>query len=107
MHILLLNEYFPPDTSATAKFAAQVADSLSVNHRVTVLAGRPSYDPDVRHPRYLLRREVRGNLAIERVGSTAYPRFEMRRRVSNYLDVSFAGDSEGPLHPFGRRAGHD
>ena len=85
MHILLLNEYFPPDTSATAKFAAQVADSLSVNHRVTVLAGRPSYDPDVRHPRYLLRREVRGNLAIERVGSTAYPRFEMRRRVSNYL----------------------
>jgi len=85
VHILLLNEYFPPDTSATAKFAAQVAEALSVNHRVTVLAGRPSYDPDARHPRYLLRREVRGNLAIERVGSTAYPRFEMRRRVSNYL----------------------
>jgi colanic acid biosynthesis glycosyl transferase WcaI len=85
VHILLLNEYFPPDTSATAKFAAQVADSLSVNHRVTVVAGRPSYDPDERHPRYLLRREVHGNLAIERVGSTAYPRFEMRRRVSNYL----------------------
>ena len=85
MHILLLNEYFPPDTSATAKFAAQIAEALSVNHRVTVLAGRPSYDPDVRHPRYLLRREVRGNLAIERVGSTAYPRLQMGRRVSNYL----------------------
>ena len=85
MHILLLNEYFPPDTSATAKFAAQIAEALSVNHRVTVLAGRPSYDPDVRHSRYLLRREVRGNLAIERVGSTAYPRLQMRRRVSNYL----------------------
>ncbi len=85
MHILLLNEYFPPDTSATAKCAAQVADALAVNHRVTVLAGRPSYDPDELHPPYLLRREVRGNLAIERVGSTAYPRFQMRRRVSNYL----------------------
>jgi colanic acid biosynthesis glycosyl transferase WcaI len=85
VHILLLNEYFPPDTSATAKFAAQVAEALSVNHRVTVLAGRPSYDPSERHPRYFLRREVRGNLAIERVGSTAYPRFQMRRRVSNYL----------------------
>ena len=85
MHILLLNEYFPPDTSATAKCAAQVAEALSVNHRVTVLAGRPSYDPSERHPRYLLRREVRGNLAVERVGSTAYPRFQMRRRVSNYL----------------------
>ena len=85
MHILLLNEYFPPDTSATAKCAAQVAEALSVNHRVTVVAGRPSYDPDEQHPRYLLRREVRGNLAVERVGSTAYPRFQMRRRVSNYL----------------------
>ena len=85
MHILLLNEYFPPDTSATAKFAAEVAESLSANHRVTVLAGRPSYDPSERHPHYFLRREVRGNLAVERVGSTAYPRFAMRRRVSNYL----------------------
>jgi glycosyltransferase involved in cell wall biosynthesis len=85
VHILLLNEYFPPDTSATAKFAAQVADALTERHRVTVLAGRPSYDPVERHSRYLIRREVRGNLAVERVGSTAYPRFQMRRRVSNYL----------------------
>jgi colanic acid biosynthesis glycosyl transferase WcaI len=85
VHILLLNEYFPPDTSATAKCAAQVADALAVNHRVTVLAGRPSYDPTEQHPTYFLRREVRANLTIERVGSTAYPRFQMRRRVSNYL----------------------
>jgi colanic acid biosynthesis glycosyl transferase WcaI len=85
VHILLLNEYFPPDTSATAKCAAQVADALAERHRVTVLAGRPSYDPSEQHPPYLLRREVRGNLAVERVGSTAYPRFQMRRRVSNYL----------------------
>jgi glycosyltransferase involved in cell wall biosynthesis len=85
VHILLLNEYFPPDTSATAKCAAQVAEALSVNHRVTVLAGRPSYDPAELHPRYFFKREVRGNLVIERVGSTAYPRFQMRRRVSNYL----------------------
>lgn len=85
MHILLLNEYFPPDTSATAKCAAQVVNALSTNHKVTVLAGRPSYDPTETHPPYLLRREVRGNLTVERVGSTAYPRFQMRRRVSNYL----------------------
>ncbi len=85
MHILLLNEYFPPDTSATAKCAALVAETLAEKHQVTVIAGRPSYDPSERHPRYLLRREVRGNLTVERVGSTAYPRFEMRRRASNYL----------------------
>jgi colanic acid biosynthesis glycosyl transferase WcaI len=85
VHILLLNEYFPPDTSATAKCAAQVAEALTEKHRVTVLAGRPSYDPTERHSPYLLRREVHGNLTVERVGSTAYPRFQMRRRVSNYL----------------------
>jgi len=85
VHILLLNEYFPPDTSATAKCAAQVAEALTEKHRVTVLAGRPSYDPTEYHPRYLLRREVRGHLTVERVGSTAFPRFRMKRRVSNYL----------------------
>jgi len=85
VHILLLNEYFPPDSSATAKCAARIVEALTERHRVTVLCGRPSYDPAERHPRYLLRREVRGPLAIERVGSTAYPRFQMRRRVSNYL----------------------
>jgi len=80
-----MNEYFPPDTSATAKCAAQVAETLAANHRVTVLAGRPSYDPTERHPRYLIRREMRGNLVVERVGSTDYPRFQMKRRVANYL----------------------
>jgi glycosyltransferase involved in cell wall biosynthesis len=85
VHILLLNEYFPPDTSATAKCAALVTDALTQKHRVTVVAGRPSYDPTEHHPPYLLRREVRGNLIVERVGSTAYPRLQMRRRVSNYL----------------------
>ena len=85
LHVLVLNEYFPPDTSATAKNAALVVEALAERHRVTVLCGRPSYDPTERHPPYLLRREVRGNLAIERVGSTAFPRFRMKRRVSNYL----------------------
>jgi glycosyltransferase involved in cell wall biosynthesis len=85
VYILLLNQYFPPDTSATAKRAALVAETLAEKHQVTVIAGRPSYDPTERHPPYLLRREVRGNLIIERVGSTVYPRFEMRRRATNYL----------------------
>lgn len=85
LRILLLNEYFPPDTSATAKMAALVADALAEEHHVTVLAGRPSYDPTERHPFYFLRRETRGNLTIERVGSTTFPRFRMRQRVLNYL----------------------
>jgi colanic acid biosynthesis glycosyl transferase WcaI len=85
MHILLLNEYYPPDTSATAKMAAQVAETLAQGHRVTVVAGRPSYDPDEFYTYAWLRKETRNSVAIERVGSTAFPRHQMRKRVSNYL----------------------
>ena len=85
MHILLFNEYYPPDTSATAKMAAQVAETLAQRHKVTVVAGRPSYDPDEYYPFALLRRDKRNNVKVERVGSTAYPRHQMKRRVSNYL----------------------
>jgi colanic acid biosynthesis glycosyl transferase WcaI len=85
MHILLLNQYYPPDTSATAKMAVQVAEKLAEHHRVTVVAGRPSYDPDEFYPFAFLRRDVRNNITVERVASTAYPRHQMRRRVSNYL----------------------
>ena len=85
MHILLLNQYYPPDTSATAKMAVQIAEKLAQRHRVTVVAGRPSYDPDEYYPYSLQRNDVRNNVTVERVGSTAYPRHQMRRRVSNYL----------------------
>jgi glycosyltransferase involved in cell wall biosynthesis len=85
MHILLLNEYYPPDTSATAKMAAQVAAALAQRHQVTVVAGRPSYDPDARYPYALLRRDTRNKVTVECVGSTAYPRHKMRGRVANYL----------------------
>ena len=85
MHILILNEYYPPDTSATAKMASIVAEALAQKHRVTVVAGRPSYDPDERYPYSLLRRHVRNGVTVECVGSTAFSRHKMGGRVSNYL----------------------
>jgi colanic acid biosynthesis glycosyl transferase WcaI len=85
MHILLLNEYYPPDTSATARVAAQVAETLAQRHQITVVAGRPSYDPVEYYPFAFLRREMRNGVMVERVGSTAYPRHRMTRRVANYL----------------------
>src|ERR1700721_868625 len=85
MHILVLKEYYPPDTSATAKMAALVAETLAKKHQVTVLAGRPSYDPDEYYPFAFLRSDKSNNVTVERVGSTDFPRHEMKRRVSNYL----------------------
>ena len=85
MKILLLNSYFPPDTSATAKMAQTVVDALCLEHDVTVVCGRPSYDPTERRKWRLWQTEKRGRLKIVRVGSTAFPRFNMKKRVMNYL----------------------
>ena len=85
MKILLLNLYYPPDTSATAKMAATVVDTLSRTHDVTVLCGRPSYDPSERRRWRIWQREVAGRARVLRVGSTDYPRFQMKLRVLNYL----------------------
>jgi len=83
--VLVINQYFPPDTAATAKIIARLVTYLSRHFTVTVLAGRPSYNPTERHPFYLSRREWFGTVRVERVGSTVLPRYRMRWRLSNYL----------------------
>jgi len=85
VRVLLLNLYFPPDTSATAKMARSVVDALSIAHNVTVLCGRPSYDPAERRAWRPYRTEFAGRTRIIRAGSTDFPRFDMKKRVVNYL----------------------
>jgi glycosyltransferase involved in cell wall biosynthesis len=85
VRILLLNLYYPPDTSATAKMAQSVVDALSVSHNVTVLCGRPSYDPSARRAWRPYQTEIAGRTRIIRAGSTDFPRFDMKKRVLNYL----------------------
>jgi len=85
VRILLLNLYYPPDTSATAKMACSVVEALSNSHDVTVLCGRPSYDPTERRSWRLYQSEVARRVRIIRAGSTAFPRFNMKKRVLNYL----------------------
>jgi colanic acid biosynthesis glycosyl transferase WcaI len=85
VRILLLNLYYPPDTSATAKMAETVVNVLAVDNRLTILCGRPSYDPSARRPWRFFQTECAGNVRIVRVGSTDFPRIQMKRRVLNYL----------------------
>jgi colanic acid biosynthesis glycosyl transferase WcaI len=88
MKILLLNHYYPPDTSATARMAATVVQALSTRHDVTVLCGRPSYDTPERRPWRPWQTEQAGRVRIVRMGSTDYPRFQMKWRVVNYLSYA-------------------
>jgi colanic acid biosynthesis glycosyl transferase WcaI len=85
MKLLLLNLYYPPDTSATAKMAHLVVDALAKKHTVTVLCGRPSYDPTERRPWRFFQTEDRGRVRIVRAGSTDYSRREMSKRALNYF----------------------
>ena len=88
MRILLLNLYYPPDTSATAKMAETVVNALTRENEVTVLCGRPSYDPAERRAWRLFQAEEKKNVRIVRVGSTAFPRFNMKKRLLNYLSYT-------------------
>jgi len=89
VRVLLLNLYFPPDTSATAKMAQTVVEALAEKHDVTVLCGRPSYDPTERRPWRLFQYEESGRVRIVRAGSSDYPRTQMKKRVFNYLSYVF------------------
>ena len=65
--------------------AHSVADALSLSHNVTVLCGRPSYDPTERRAWRPYQTEIAGRVRIIRAGSTDFPRFDMKKRVLNYL----------------------
>ena len=88
VRILLLNLYYPPDTSATAKMAETVVNALAPEHEVTIVCGRPSYDPDERRAWRLSQTEKKNGVNIVRLGSTDYPRFNMKKRALNYLTYS-------------------
>jgi glycosyltransferase involved in cell wall biosynthesis len=89
VRILILNLYYPPDTSATAKLTQTLAQALAAKHEVMVLCGRPSYDPTERRPWRFFQSECAGRVRIIRVGSTDYSRVQMKRRVLNYLSYVF------------------
>jgi len=71
--------------------AQTVVEALSVAHEVTVVCGRPSYEPTERRAWRLWQTERpgassgAGGVKIIRVGSTDYSRSQMKRRVLNYL----------------------
>jgi glycosyltransferase involved in cell wall biosynthesis len=69
--------------------AQTIVAALAEKHDVTVLCGRPSYDPSERRPWRLSQSEESGRVRIIRVGSSDYPRTQMKKRVFNYLSYVF------------------
>jgi colanic acid biosynthesis glycosyl transferase WcaI len=89
VHVLLVNQYYPPDRAATATMAAAAAGTLVARgHAVTVLAGRPSYDVAQRTRWRPVRVETAHGVRVVRVGSTAFDRQRVAARLSNYLSYA-------------------
>jgi glycosyltransferase involved in cell wall biosynthesis len=93
MRILVLNQYFHPDRSATSQLLTELCEDLALVHDVTVVTGRPSYDPA--YPvssRGLVSKERHRRVKVARVWSTQFDRSAgMAGRVSNY--ATYLGSS--------------
>ena len=87
MRILLLNQTFPPDSTATAQHLADIARHLrDLGHSVTVIADRRGYEQrDILYPS----REDREGIEVRRVPSTSLGK---RSFAGRFLDgLSFLG----------------
>ena len=83
MRILVVNQYFHPDRSATSQLLTELCEDLVEHHEVTVVTGRPSYDP-------VGRPLLRGLVAEDRHGDVhVAPRPGRRRSTAD-------GDGRAP-----------
>lgn len=78
IRILILNQYYPPDASNTARLLEDFVEQLAGVHDVEVIAGRPSYSAGaIAWPE--------GKAHVRRVRSLPFARGTLGGRAINYL----------------------
>lgn len=89
MRILVLNQYFRPEAASSAQRLSELVDDLAVDHDVTVVAGRASYDrapgASPQTPAGRPSPGATGSIRVVRVPSTAFHRRSMSARIFNYV----------------------
>jgi glycosyltransferase involved in cell wall biosynthesis len=78
MRVLVINQYYPPDASATAYLLSELTEDMARDHEVWVIAGRPSYNPDALTA-------PPANVRLRRARSTSFSRSTMAGRMANYV----------------------
>jgi glycosyltransferase involved in cell wall biosynthesis len=98
VRILVLNQYFHPDRSATSQLLTELCEDLSVDHEVFVVTGTPSYDPVFPvSPRGVVSRDWHRGVRVARVRSTTFDRtLGMGGRIANHATY-LAGSVIGSL----------
>jgi glycosyltransferase involved in cell wall biosynthesis len=85
VRILVLNQYFHPDRSATSQLLTELCEDLSKHHDVFVVTGHPSYyAPEGIASSGLVSKEWHMRVRVARVWSTAFDRTSMLGRLTNY-----------------------
>jgi colanic acid biosynthesis glycosyl transferase WcaI len=85
VRILVLNQYFHPDQSATSQLLTELCEDLADHHEVYAVTGRPSYNPtESTRSRGMISRERHGRVRVARVWSTSFDRAEASKRLINY-----------------------
>lgn len=86
MKVALINQYFPPDGSATAAvFGDLVSALVEGGHGVVVVCGKPSYQGGGPHPAASTGETSREPIEVRRVRSFAFSRMRIVGRILNYL----------------------
>jgi colanic acid biosynthesis glycosyl transferase WcaI len=78
MRVLVVSQFFPPDTGGTSYMLGQLAEDLARDHDVQVVVGRPSYD-------HVASDYAPSGVTVTRVASTTFNRRSMLGRAVNYL----------------------
>ncbi len=79
MRLLIFNQYYPPDSGATAQWLSSLCKVLASTCQITIVCGYPSYNPikkDASH--------IKG-IRVIRVPSTTFHRSNMFGRLCNYF----------------------
>jgi colanic acid biosynthesis glycosyl transferase WcaI len=85
VRILVLNQYFHPDRSATSQLLTELCEDLARTHQVFVVTGRPSYNPVAETDSGgLVSLEWHQDVRVARVWSTRFDRSGMLKRLTNY-----------------------
>jgi glycosyltransferase involved in cell wall biosynthesis len=93
MRILLLSQYFPPETGAAQQRLADLAKRLALfGHEVTVLTSLPNYPTGRIFDGYrgrIFLEEQRDGIRILRTWAYASPKRSFLRRLLNYFSFAF------------------
>lgn len=83
MHVIFVNRYFYPDTSATSQILSDLAFSLSgADYDISIVTSRSSYiDKNVAHPRF----EKINNVSVHRVWTTRFGKINLIGKAIDYL----------------------